>query len=50
MSTLIGDGVAGRIATLPLNRPEACNAIYAGRAEALRAARRRPGRTTGFGP
>jgi len=50
MTALIDYDLAGRIATLSLNRPEAHNAINAEMTEALRAARRRPGRRKSFGP
>ncbi|WP_294619432.1 hypothetical protein [uncultured Roseovarius sp.] len=50
MTALMDDGVAGGIATLTLSRPEAHSGINAERTEALRAALRSPGWTTGFEP
>ncbi len=50
MTALIDCDLAGGIATLSLNRPEAHNAINTEMTEALRAAQRRPGRTKSFGP
>ena len=50
MTALIDCDLAGGIATLSLNRPEAHNAINAERTEELRAALRSPGWTTGFEP